>query len=135
LILTIDTFAWVEIFRGSSLGLRATETLKAAETRLTPAVVLAEVASVGVRSGLPDEILSREMRAIREASEVVPMDGSLAIAGAHCAGELRLSARAHKLPAPGLADGLVLATSRRSDSRLLTGDPHFRDCPETLWLS
>jgi predicted nucleic acid-binding protein len=135
LILTIDTFAWIEILRGSTLGARASEALKEAEGCLTPAVVLAEVASVGLRNGLPDEILSRGLRAIREASEIVQIDDEIAVAGAHCAGELRRIAQAHRLPVPGLADGLVLATSRRSHSRLLTGDTHFRDCRETLWLS
>jgi predicted nucleic acid-binding protein len=135
LILTIDTFAWVEIFRGSSLGFRATEALKAAEACLTPSVVLAEVAAVGLRSGLPDEVVERRLRAIREASEIVPIDDQIAVASARCTQELRQAARTHRLSTPGLADGLVLATSRRSHSRLLTGDLHFRALHDTLWLS
>ena len=134
MILTIDTFAWVEIFRGSRIGTRAADAVRSAEACFTPAVVLAEVASVGLRSGLPDEVLLRELRAIREASEVVPINDQIAIAGAQCTGELRRSARSSRLPPPGLADGLVLATSRLSRSRLLTGDQHFRACSETVWL-
>lgn len=87
-----------------------------------------------VRDGFTDHIVERELEAIRESSDIVPIDAWIAIAGAHSAEELRKAARAAKIPLPGLADGLVLATARRSNARLLTGDPHFRNCPETVWL-
>lgn len=135
MILTVDTFAWVEILRGSPTGSRASDALREAEACLTPAVVLAEVASVCLRNGMPDEGLSRSLREIRGASEIIPIDDLIAISAAHCAEELRRSARKFNLPAPGLADGLVLASCRSARSRLLTGDPHFQACRETLWLS
>jgi predicted nucleic acid-binding protein len=87
-----------------------------------------------VRDGITDEIIDEELGAIRESSEIVPIDHELAIAAAHLTEELRSSARVRRIPLPGLADGLVLATARRSRSRLLSGDPHFRDRPETVWL-
>lgn len=135
LILTIDTFAWAEMIKGSALSPRAREAMEAAERCLTPSIVLAEVASLCIRNGLTDQFVDRELDAVRESSEIVPIDHWIAIAGAHGTEELRESARARNLPLPGLADGLVLATARRFHSRLLTGDRHFRECPETVWLS
>jgi len=135
LILTIDTFAWVEMIRGSRLGSRAREAMEIAERCLTPSVVVAEVASRCVRDALPDSLITQELQAIRESSEVVPIDDSLAMAGAHAVEEMRRIAQEQRLQRPGLADGLVLATARRSGGRLLTGDPHFRSFPETIWLA
>lgn len=135
LTLTIDTFAWAEMIRGSRLAARARKALADAERCLTPSIVLAEVASMCVRAGMADQVIELELDAIRESSEIVPIDEWIAIAAAHGAEELRSDARGRKIPLPGLADGLVLATARRSHSRLLTGDPHFRNCAETVWLA
>ncbi len=134
MILTIDTFAWVEMIRGSPLAAQARESIVNADRCLTPSIVLAEIASMCVRNGVPDSTIERELGAIRESSEIVPIDDWIAVAGAHGSEELRESARRQKSSLPGLADGLVLATARKSRARLLTGDPHFRNCPETVWL-
>ena len=132
--LTIDTFAWAEMIRGSDLAPRAREAMEQADLCLTPSIVLAEVASMCVRDGFDDQMVEAELESIRESSVIVPIDERIAIAGAHVAEELRASARARRIPIPGLADGLVLATARRSHSNLLSGDPHFSECPETVWL-
>jgi hypothetical protein len=36
--------------------------------------------------------------------------------------------------APSLFDAIVLATGRVFEAKVLTGDEHFRNLPETLWL-
>ena len=134
MILTIDTFAWAEMIRGSSLGHRASEEMEKADLCLTPSIVLAEVASMCVRSRLDDPMIEQELEAIREASVIVPIGERIAISGARIAEELRANARNRRIPIPGLADALVLATARTSQSGLLSGDPHFLGCPETIWL-
>ncbi len=135
MILTIDTFAWIEMIQGSPSGHRAREAIYSAESCLTPAIVLAEVASACMRGGLPDSTIARQLQAIREASAIVPIEHAIAVAGAHAVDELRQHARSVGLPLPGLADGLVLATARHRNAALLTGDPHFRACRETVWLA
>jgi predicted nucleic acid-binding protein len=109
--------------------------MEQADLCLTPSIVLAEVASMCVRDRFDDLVIEEELESIRESSVIVPIDDEIAIAGAHVSQELRASARARGIPLPGLADGLVLATARRSHASLLSGDPHFRDCPETVWLA
>jgi predicted nucleic acid-binding protein len=132
--LTIDTFAWAEMIRGGDLALRAREVIEQADLCLTPSIVLAEVAAMCVRDGFEDQIVDAKLQSIRESSVIVPIDPRLAIEAAHATEELRSKARARRIPPPGLADALVLATARRSHSHLLSGDPHFQDCSETLWL-
>ncbi len=134
MILTIDTFAWVEIFRGTRLGRKARESIESAELCLTPSVVVAELARIADRQGLADDSIEGELVAVQEASSVVPIDFGIAIGAAHAVGELQAAATASGLPPPGLGDGLVLATARRAGGRLLTGDRHFQGCRETLWV-
>ena len=132
--LTIDSFAWVEMFRGSRRGREFRRLLGQADALWTPAIVLAEVAHWCLRDGLDESIVRRELRGMCESSNIVPIDADLAIGGSRATIELRAKARAEHLPPPGLADGLVLATARKLESRVLTGDPHFRGLRDTLWL-
>ncbi|MCI4348547.1 MAG: PIN domain-containing protein [Thermoplasmata archaeon] len=132
--LTIDSFAWVEIIRGSRLGTESRRLVGEADACWTPAGVLAEVAHWCLRDGLDENTVRRELRGMGESSTIVPIDPELAIGGSRAQIELRERARAMHLPVPGLGDGLVLATARALRSRVLTGDPHFRGLRETLWL-
>lgn len=132
--LTIDTFAWLELIRGTPAGEVVRTTIREADQTFTPSIVLAEVARACHRVGLSDTIVELELSAIGEASAIVPIGPDQAIAAAHALDELRSRARDRKMPLPGLADALILATAREERSRLLTGDPHFQDLPETVWL-
>ena len=132
--LTIDTFAWLELIRDTPLAPLLRTTLEEADETYTPSIVLAEVAGACHRSGMPDDLVSQELISIREASSIVPIDSRIAITAAHAFDELRSRARTRKLPLPGLADALILATAREGRTRLLTGDPHFQGLPEALWV-
>lgn len=132
--LTIDSFAWIELIRGSRHGITTRDFVEAAEACFTPSIVLAEVAYRCLRDGFRDSAIRQELGAMAEASTIVPIDDALALAAASATVELRERAAAERLRPPGLGDGLVLATARETGSRLLTGDPHFRRLPETLWL-
>jgi len=132
--LVIDTFAWIEILRESPQGYAARVAIESADRCLTPSVVLAEVASACLRDGFSDELILEELLAIREASEVVPIEAGIALAASHCVQELRSRAKAQKRAPPGIADGLVLATARQNSAGILTGDSHFSELPGTVWL-
>ena len=69
-----------------------------------------------------------------EASALVPITPALAIAASAATKELSERAAVLRLRPAGLADGLILATARMTESQLLTGDVRFRNLPETLWL-
>ncbi|MCI4317861.1 MAG: PIN domain-containing protein [Thermoplasmata archaeon] len=133
--LTIDSFAWIELIRGTPLGIRTQELIEAADRAYTPAIVLAEVAHRCLRDGMGPRVVAQELRAIAESSMVVPIDTEIATDAPRTTMELREHARARRLPLPGLGDGLVLATARRFGSQLLTGDVHFHDLRETVWLA
>ena len=132
--LTIDSFAWIELIRGTPLGIEAKRLVEGAESCFTPAIVLAEVAHRCLWDGFEKPLMQLELRAILESSRVVPIDPDLAMDASAATTELRKRAEELRLRPPGLADGLILATARRMASRLLTSDPHFRGLGVTLWL-
>lgn len=132
--LTIDSFAWIELIRGTPLGAATRARLEAADDCFTPAIVLVEVAHRCRRDGFGEQQIERELTAMTEASALVPITPALAIAASTATRGLRERAVAVRLRPAGLADGLILATARMTESQLLTGDPHFRGLRETLWL-
>jgi predicted nucleic acid-binding protein len=135
LSLTIDSYAWIELIRGTNRGVRSKGLIDAAEQTFTPSIVLVEVAHRCLRDGMEESVVQQELRSMSESSMVVPIDIGLASAASQATTELRERARARRIPLPGLGDGLVLATARKFGTRVLTGDVHFEGLSETLWLA
>jgi predicted nucleic acid-binding protein len=102
----LDTFAWIEYFNGTSAGEKVRGVL---ETGLvvTPAIVVAELSEKHRR-------LNREFGPKYDFVK---------------ARELNFE-RKKKVKGWGMADSIILATARRAGSRIVTGDPHFRDLTE-----
>ncbi len=65
---------------------------------------------------------------------MLEIDIPLAEESAKASLELEKKARGEGLRKPGLGDAVILATARISRAYVLTGDPHFKGLPETLWL-
>jgi predicted nucleic acid-binding protein len=88
----------------------------------TPAIVVAELSEKHKR-------LNRDFGPkydfVKARTSVVPLEEELA----RVAGELNFE-RKKRVKGWGMADSIILATARRSGSRIVTGDPHFRDLTE-----
>jgi predicted nucleic acid-binding protein len=117
----LDSFAWIEYFNGTSAGEKVQSFLEAGRV-LTPAIVVAELSEKHKR-------LNREFGPkydfVKARTSVVPLEEELA----RVAGELNFE-RKKRVKGWGMADSIVLATARRSGSRIVTGDPHFKDLTE-----
>jgi predicted nucleic acid-binding protein len=117
----LDSFAWIEYFDGTSAGERVQNFLETGRVT-TPAIVVAELSEKHRR-------LNREFGPkydfIRARTSIVPLEEELA----RTAGELNFE-RKKKVKGWGMADSIILATARRSGSKVVTGDPHFKDLPE-----
>lgn len=100
----------------------------------TPDTVLAEVARKFVREGIDVDTVNEWLSEIVGASSIICLDIKLAIDAAQCSIELEANARKSKLNHPSLFDAILLAVSKSLDSKVLTGDQHFKDLPETLWV-
>jgi len=132
--IVVDSYAWIEIFLGSEKGDRARKIIGEASEAYTPDVVLAEVARKYLREGFGEEVILKRLRAMTEATDVAPVGVELALESAKCYLELSEKAKMEGTGVPSLFDALVLATARVLDARVVTGDEHFKNLSETLWV-
>jgi hypothetical protein len=58
----------------------------------------------------------------------------VALEAARCYTQLVTNARKGKLKSPSLFDAIVLAVGRVVKAKVVTGDEHFRNLPETVWI-
>jgi len=120
----VDAYAWVEYLRGSDKGERVKKILEGDNEVYTCSVTLAEVISKVVRSGLSQDIA---YQAITLNSRVIGVDAELSKEAGILHAEVR-----NKVRDFSLADAYVLACSKRLRAKILTGDPHFKDMPESI---
>ena len=132
--IVIDAYAWIEFFVGSEKGLAVKELLENAEEIYTPGTVLAEIARKYIREGADEKTVDARLEVIASASNITHVDVGLALEAARCHLELIACAKQSKLSAPSLFDAIVLATGRLLRSKIVTGDEHFKNLSETVWV-
>jgi predicted nucleic acid-binding protein len=133
--IVVDTYAWIELFLGSEKGKKVNEILENADEVYTPSSVLAETARKFLREGNDENTIREWLDLITAASNIAQIDPTLALEAAKCQGELSEIAGRSKQNTPSLFDAIVLATARVKKCKVLTGNEHFKDLPETIWLS
>lgn len=132
--IVVDTYAWVEIFIGSEKGDKAREFLTEALETYTPDVVLAEIARKYIREGMKQQVVVERLKIITEISETASINVEVALESAKCYMELSGRAKKEGIRAPSLFDAIVLATTRVLNAKVITGDEHFKNLPETMWI-
>jgi len=132
--IVIDSYAWIEHFLGSEKGRKVDEVLENADEIYTPDIVLAEIARKYLREGVQTRIVNSRLEEITEASTIICIDSKLALAASECYSKMAEYARKCQLSRPSLFDALVLATAKSLEAKVVTGDQHFKDMPETIWL-
>lgn len=132
--IVVDTYAWIEFFIGSKSGEKAKEILQEAEETYTPDVVIAEIARKYMREGVNEQTILERLMTIEETSDIISIDKDIALESAKCYLELTEKAKTRKLKSPSLFDAIVLATARRLDAKIVTGDEHFKQVNGTLWI-
>lgn len=132
--IVVDAFAWLEIFIGSDKGKRVKEILKKALQIYTPQTVLAEIARKYLRERVEKNLILERLGTITQASEITHIDEKTALLSAEAYLEMQRKAKSDGLSTPSLFDAIILATARSLDAKVLTGDKHFADLPETIWI-
>ncbi len=130
----IDSYAWIELFIGSTQGVKVKQLLEEAEEIYTPGTVLAEIARKYVREGVDEKTVEERLQLIISSSNITPIDAETAIEASRSYLELAKIAKRSKTNDPSLFDALVLGTCRQLKSKVVTGDEHFRNLPETIWI-
>jgi len=132
--LVVDTYAWVEFFVGSEKGEKVKEVIAESWEVLVPDIVLAELARKYLREGVDENIARQRVEWITDIARNVPIDEEIAVLSAKAYLELREKAKKEGLPDPSLADGLILAVTRATKAKVITGDKHFRGLKEVIWI-
>lgn len=133
--IVVDAYAWIEVFLGSEKGRKAKEILERADEVYTPDTVLAEIARKYIREGADERTTDARLETITTAANVTQIDTKVALEAARCYTQLAMNARKRKLKSPSLFDAIVLAVGRVIKAKIVTGDEHFKNLPETVWIS
>ena len=122
----IDAYAWIEYLDGTHAGCKVSEILENNDDIFTCAVTLGEVVSKVARM---DKDAKVAYDVLTGNSQLVVVDEELSLQAGllHC--KMRKTAKDF-----GLADAYVLATARRLESKILTGDPHFKRLKEAIMI-
>jgi predicted nucleic acid-binding protein len=117
----IDTWVWVEYWRGNE----AVKTWIENESPLfTSTITLAEVVRFFVAGGQDEATIRTCLDDIRAKSSVLPVDEEIAVVAGHL----------KKREVAGIADSIILATARSGDHKVVTGDPHFKEIMDAIYL-
>lgn len=125
----VDSYAWLEYFMGTTAGEKVKEIVDSpAYERLTPSICVAEVYAKSLRvEGLEKAELRRAF--IRSRSAVVSLTEELAVEAAKIDVGMKKN-----VDGWGLADSIVLATTRKRKAKVMTGDEHFKGLTETAYI-
>ena len=132
--IVIDTYAWIELFLGSEKGQKVKELIEDAEEVFTPGTVLAETARKFLREGADEKTINAWLEIITSASVITQIDSATAIEAAKCQLELSSKAKIAKQNTPSLFDAIVQATAKINQCKIVTGDEHFKNLSETIWI-
>jgi len=122
----VDAYAWVEYLDGSKLGEKLRDLMEHGSELYTSAVTLAEVVSKAARTGRDHKTAHR---VISGNSTIIEADEQLSYDAGVLHAEIRKTVKDF-----GLGDAYVLATARRLNAKILTGDPHFKDVKDARAL-
>jgi len=121
----IDSYAWIEYFRGTKAGEKAKRYIEGGEAA-TPTIVAAELSRKllkEVEAGRETpQGRTRRLEFIRTATAIVDLTWEIAV----LAGQIDTE-RKRRVKNWGMADSIILATARAGKAKVVTGDKHFRD--------
>jgi len=132
--IVIDTYAWIELLIGSERGNKVKELIENAQEVYTPSTVLAEAARKFLREDIDEKTIASWLEIIKAASVITQIDSTTALEAAKCHIEIAKKAKMSKQNTPSLFDAIVYATARLNQCKILTGDEHFKNLPETIWI-
>lgn len=126
LMYLIDTYAWVEYFIGSNKG-KVVKKLIEQEKNATPECVLAELKGWAIRESLDFEEL---YTIVRKLSDIQCITTSDWLEAASIRSEMRKISKDF-----GMIDALIIAQQKRLGYKVVSGDPHFENIEDTIFLN
>ena len=119
-----DTYAWIEYFIGSEQGRVVESYLK--ETVITPFIVLLELSYRADKEGWN---FKQYLEFVKINSNITSITEEFALRF----GQVYNKAK-KDVPGIGIADAIILLTALEQNAKILTGDEHFKNLPQTIML-
>ncbi len=129
---TIDAYAWIEYFRASKYGETAKKYIES-ESAATPTIVISEISrklrrEIDLGNETHEGRLKR-LEFIRATSQIVDLDFEIAAEAGGTDVDMKKKAKNW-----GLADSIILCTARNAEGKVVTGDEHFRELDEVIFI-
>ena len=118
--IVVDTFAWIEYFRGSPAGLKAKNFIDGNFELFTPSIVIAELSDKYRREHFSEKWEKERKAFIELKSTIILLDSGIADDSGKIKNEKRVFLKGF-----GLADAMVLASAKNINGKILTGDAHL----------
>ena len=119
----IDSWAWIEYFRGSKSGEKVKKYIEGKEKAIISAINIAEVYRWILRF-YDEKIAEEKIEVMKERCFVIPVDEEIAVMAAKIKHEEKL----------GLGDAIIYATAKKEKAILLTGDSDFRNKKNVIFI-
>lgn len=113
----VDTYAWIEYFRGSKEGLVAKEYIESKDCT-TSAVTIAELSEKYKKE---DKSFDKDFDFIVATTKIISVNAEIALTAGHINFENK-----KKIKNWGMADSIIFATAKSLNAKVVTGDEHFR---------
>jgi len=120
----IDSYAWIEYFRGTNAGKKAKEFIEKGSAA-TSAITLAELREKYLRENWSSFDL--DVKFVTTKTSLILIDHQISVS----AGTISFENK-KKIKNWGMADSIILATARRHSAKVVTGDPHFNNIKDAI---
>ncbi len=119
----IDSWAWVEYFKGSEAGEKAKEWIEGGERAIISTINIAEVYRWILQS-YDEATAEAKRRIMKKRCFVIPVSEGIAVEAAKIRKERKL----------GLGDAIIYSTAKSENSKILTGDEDFKDLDNVIFV-
>ena len=122
----IDSFAWIEYFKGSDKGRQAAFYIEGGNG-VTPVIVVAELSAYYAREQINS--WEQDFQFIESQTALAEFPVSVAL----IAGQTRQKMRKERSNF-GLIDAIIYELALSLKATVISGDPHFEGLPSTIFL-
>ncbi|MEW5759719.1 MAG: type II toxin-antitoxin system VapC family toxin [Candidatus Thermoplasmatota archaeon] len=119
----IDSWAWIEYFRGSKEGKSVSATIDSDDELIVSSINIGEVYYTSLKK-IGRNSAIKQIEAIQARCRVIDINTDVIIRSAEIKYERKW----------GFADAIILATAELENAVILTGDPHFKGLHRVRYL-
>nr|CBH36731.1 conserved hypothetical protein containing PIN domain [uncultured archaeon] len=120
----IDSWAWIEYFRGSKAGEQIKGVIEDSEEKMVISTInIAEVYRSILRF-YSEDFAEEKIEAMKQRAFVCDVIEEIAVEAAKIKHKKKW----------GLGDSLIYATAKKEGARVLTGDPDFKDVEGVIFI-